>query len=92
MNDVKQKLQRPVLRELVMYVLAAVCLVAAIVAVFLGMFIAPAGEVHGSVLTYFGISAAFCGSLLGISAHCSNELTRFKNDIIDSLTPKTLII
>ena len=73
--------RRASLRDILAYAMAAISLAAAITAIFIALFIPPEGEVHSSVLTYFGISCAFCGSLLGISAHFSNELTRFKSEI-----------
>lgn len=68
-------------REWVVYGLAVFCMLAAILAIFLGLYIEPRGEVHNSLLTYFGISSAFCGSLLGISAHYSSEMGRFKAEM-----------
>ena len=77
----KRSLENPRSKEYVIYGLAILCITAAIVAIFLGIYIEPRGEVHGSILTYFGISSAFCGSLLGISAHYSSEMGRFKAEI-----------
>lgn len=81
MRHLKSEFDKLTMKELITYLLAITCMTAAIVAIFLGMYIPPQGEVHASVLTYFGISSAFCGSLLGISAHYSNELTKFKTEI-----------
>ena len=75
-------------RDKVAYGLAIGCMTAATAAIFVGMLIEPRGEVHGSVLTYFGISSAFCGSLLGISAHYSSEMSRFKAEIMNIMPGK----
>lgn len=76
------------IKEKVVYSLAIGSIVAAVTAIFLGIYIEPRGEVHASLLTYFGISAAFCGSLLGISAHYSSETGRFKAEIMRSIGEK----
>lgn len=86
MRHLKAEFDKLTMKELITYLLAIGCMCAATVAIFLGMFIPPKGEVHASILTYFGISSAFCGSLLGISAHYSNELTKFKTSITEQLT------
>lgn len=88
MRHLKQEFDKLSIKEVITYALAIGCMAAAIVAIFLGMYIEPRGEVHPSVLTYFGISSAFCGSLLGISAHYNNELTKFKAEILNSGTAK----
>lgn len=85
MGHFRQELEKLTMKEVITYSLAIVCMTMAVVAIFLGMYIPPKGEVHSSILTYFGISSAFCGSLLGISAHYSNELTKFKGQVNDYL-------
>lgn len=81
MRHLKQEFDKLSFKDVIIYLLAIVCMAAAIIAIFLSLYIPPKGEVHASILTYFGISSAFCGSLLGISAHYSNELTKFKTEI-----------
>jgi len=90
MKHLKQEFDRLTFKELITYSLSVVCMVAAIVAIFLAMYIEPQGEIHASVLTYFGISSAFCGSLLGISAHYSSELNKFKSAVINSMPPNNI--
>ena len=85
MRHIKQEFDKLSLKDMIVLMLAVGCQAAAIVAIFLGMFLPPEGEVHSSILTYFGISSAFCGSLLGISAKYSNELTKFKTQVSDTL-------
>ncbi len=84
MKHLKQEFDRLPLKDLIMYLLAICCMIAAVVAIFLGIYIDPRGEVHSSILTYFGISSAFCGSLLGITSHYSSELTKFKSEIMNT--------
>lgn len=85
MRHIKQEFDKLSFKELIIYIIAISCMVAATVAIFLSLYIPPKGEVHASVITYFGISSAFCGSLLGISVHYSNELTRFKTKITEQI-------
>lgn len=85
MKHLKSEFDRTSFKELNMYAIAWICLAAAIVAVFLSLFIPPKGEVHASVLTYFGISSAFVGSLFGISAHYADQTNKFKAEITSML-------
>lgn len=89
MKHLKQEFDKLSFKELLTYVIAIVCMIAAIVSIFLGLYLPPRGEVHASVLTYFGISSAFVGSLLGITMHFNNELTRFKTQTLNQLQTQT---
>lgn len=88
MKHVKQEFDRLSFKEMITLGLAVVCMTAAVTATFLGMLLPPKGEVHTSILTYFGLSCAFCSALLGISAHYSSELTKFKSQITDLLADR----
>lgn len=85
MKHLKQEFDKLTLKEMLTYALAMVCMVSAIVCVFCGLFLPPRGEIHASVLTYFGLSSGFVGALLGISIHYSNELSKFKANINEQL-------
>ncbi len=85
MRHLKQEFDKLTIKEVTTIMLAVVCMLAAIVAIFIGLYIPPEGEVHSSVLTYFGISSAFCGSLLGISMHYNNELNKFKTSVTEQV-------
>ncbi len=50
----------------IQFVTAAVLSVGGLVLLFCGVFIAPQGEVHESLLVAFGEIATFAGSLFGI--------------------------
>lgn len=88
MKHLKEEFDRLTFKEVIVYTLAIASVTAGIVAIFLSLYIEPRGEIHPSVLTYFGISSAFCGSLLGISAHYSNELARFKTMVMTEMSTK----
>ena len=45
---------------------AAVLAIGGLVLLFCGVYIAPRGEIHESILVGFGEVATFCGSLMGI--------------------------
>lgn len=81
MKHLKEEFERLTFKEVIMYWLTVACFIAATTAIFMSIFIEPRGEIHASVLTYFGISMTFCGSVLGISTHYSSELTKFKAEI-----------
>lgn len=81
MRHVKQEFDKLTFKEVFAYGLSAVCMASAIVAIFISLYMPPQGEIHSSTLTYFGLTSAFVGSLIGISAHYSNELTKFKAEV-----------
>ncbi len=81
MKHLKLEFDKLSFRETVVITLAIICQITATVAIFLGMYLEPRGEIHASVLTYYGIASSFTGALLGISFHYSAELSNFKNQI-----------
>ena len=85
MKHLKQEFDRLSFKEVILYSMSVVCLFSGIVATFLDLYIEPVGVIHNSVLMYFAICSSFCGSLLGISAHYSTQLEKFKSQILASL-------
>lgn len=79
MRHLKQEFDKLTFKEVIVYSLAIATIVAAFVLLFLGLFIPPEGEIHDSVLTAFGLALFFVGSLLGVSMHYANELSKFKD-------------
>lgn len=47
-------------------VIAILLVVSGIALLFSGLWIAPAGEIHGSVLVAFGETSTFAGALFGV--------------------------
>lgn len=88
MRHLKQEFDKLTFKEVFAYTLSAVCMAAAITAIFISLYMPPQGEIHSSTLTYFGLSSAFVGSLIGISAHFSNELTKFKAEVRSAIDRK----
>lgn len=89
MKHLKQEFDKLTFKEVIIYVVAIVTIIAGLTLLFLGMFIPPEGEIHQSVLTAFGMISFFVGALLGISIHYGNELEKLKSKIqerLDSLT------
>ncbi|MDE7355356.1 MAG: hypothetical protein K2N21_01095 [Rikenellaceae bacterium] len=80
MKHLKQEFDRLPFRDTVLYALTVVCLLAAVTVIFIAVFTAPKGEIHSSVLTYFGISLGFTGSVFGISAHADAQIERIRAD------------
>lgn len=68
-------------KEMVSYGLAIGALTSGYLLLFLGMYLPPAGEIHHSVLTAFGITGLFTGSLLGITMHYTAELANIKEQL-----------
>lgn len=94
MKHLKQEFDKLSFKEVLVYSLAIVTQIAAFVMLFLGIFIPPEGEIHASVLTAFGTSLLFVGSLLGVTMHFANETTKFKEkaiEIIRSNTPSEIL-
>lgn len=81
MKHLKSEFDKLTFKEILTYGLAVCSAVASVVGIFLSLYIPPVGEIHASVLTYFGISCGFVAALLGISIHYSNELSKFKRSV-----------
>lgn len=91
MKHLKEEFDKLTFKEVLVYSLAVVTMIAGVVLLFLGMYIPPEGQIHTSVLSAFGMICVFSASLLGISIHYSNELSKFKSSIterVDALTRK----
>ncbi len=94
MKHIKSEFDKLTFKEMLIYVLAILAMICGLVLLFMGMFIAPQGEIHSSVLTAFGSICIFVPPLLGISIHYSNELLKFKTQAISmvediAITSKT---
>lgn len=60
---------------------AALLSLAGLVLLFIGMIIAPSGEIHETVLVAFGEVATFAGALFGIDAVYTKKLWEFTKSI-----------
>lgn len=89
MKHLKEEFDKLSLKEVVIYSLAVVSMVAGLVLLFLSLFIEPEGEIHQSVIVSFGLILTFVSALLGISMHYSNELDKFKSAITDKISEIT---
>ena len=85
MRHLKQEFDKLTFKEVIIYTLAVVAMMAGLTLLFIGLYIQPEGEIHGSVLTAFGSICVFVASLLGISFHYANELDNFKANIQERL-------
>lgn len=81
MKHLKQEFDKLTFKEVLIFALAIMSVVAGFTLIFLCVYIHPEGEIHESVLTSFGIALLFAGSLLGVSMHYANESAKFKGDI-----------
>lgn len=85
MKHLKQEFDKLAFKEVIIYILAIVVMIAGLSLLFIGLFIQPEGEIHSSVLTAFGTVCIFVASLLGISIHYANELDKFKANVQERL-------
>lgn len=85
MKHLKQEFDKLTFKEVIIYWLATVTMIAGLSLLFIGLYIPPEGEIHTSVLTAFGSICIFVASLLGISIHYANELDKFKANIREQL-------
>lgn len=85
MKHLKQEFDKLTFKEMIIYTMAIVTMGAGLTMLFVGLYIPPEGEIHGSVLTAFGSICIFVASLLGISLHYANELNKFKTDVQEHL-------
>ena len=58
--------QRTVMKPSIQLIAAAVLAIGGLVLLFCGVYIAPQGEIHESLLVGFGEVATFAGALFGI--------------------------
>lgn len=91
MKHLKQEFDKLTFKEVIIYILAVITMLSGITLLFIGLFIPPEGEIHGSVLTAFGSVCIFVASLLGISLHYANELDKFKSDVQKRIEEMTSI-
>ena len=85
MKHLKQEFDKLTFKEMIIYTLAVITMAAGLTLLFIGLYMPPEGEIHGSVLTAFGSICIFVASLLGISLHYANELDKFKNTVQEQL-------
>ena len=86
MKHLKQEFDKLTFKEVVIYLLAIIAMIAGLTLLYLGLFIPPAGEIHESVLTAYGLISIFVGSLLGITIHYANELEKLKATVQEKLS------
>ena len=89
MKHLKQEFDSLTFKDIVVFFIALFGQIAATVLVFLGMYLEPRGEIHASVLTYYGMASGFTSALLGISYYYNQELRSFKNHINSLLYGKS---
>ncbi|MDE6265178.1 MAG: hypothetical protein K2M11_08555 [Paramuribaculum sp.] len=83
MKHLKEEFDKLTFKEVLMYCITIMVLIAAFTLLFCGMFIPPEGEIHNSVLTAFGMVLLFAGTLLGIDIRYANQLESFKKQIVE---------
>lgn len=92
MKRLKEEFDKLTFKDFMLHLIAVLTWVAAFTLLFLGMFIAPEGEIHDSVLTAFGIALFFIASIYGIAAFFVSQLTGFKTTILELLSKHNIKI
>lgn len=62
------------------YIIAFILIITAVILIFCGFWVVPTGIIDNSVITMVGLIFAFVGSILGIDAHYSVMMERYKED------------
>lgn len=86
MTHLKKEFRKLSFKDILVFSLATATMLAGHLLLFIGMLIAPEGEIHHSILSAFGIICVFVASLLGISLHYANELKKFKGIVSDTVS------
>lgn len=73
MKHLKQEFDKLSFKDTLMYSIAILSITTAFVLLFCGMFTAPEGEIHDSVLTAFGIVLLFVGTILGLDLRYASK-------------------
>lgn len=81
MKHLKSEFDKLTFKEFFTYILAALCLVAAFVLVFIGLYMPPQGELHPTIITLFGLVLGFVGALIGISNHYETKYKELEERI-----------
>ena len=68
-------------KEKLSFVLCIVAFTFGFILSVAGFCVPPTGEISGSLLTWFGMTLTFAGSILGISTHYSVELEKIKKEL-----------
>lgn len=85
MRHLKQEFDKLTFKDVLLYSIGFLTLVAAFVLLFMGMLIPPSGEIHDSVLTAYGLSLLFVAAIYGISLYAYDSLASFKKSILSLL-------
>lgn len=62
------------------YIIAFILIITAVILIFCGFWVEPTGIIDNSVITMVGLIFAFVGSILGIDAHYSVMMERYKEE------------
>lgn len=81
MTHLSNEFNKLSIKDMLIYILAVVSMLAGLTLLFLGLYIPPEGVIHTSVLSAFGVICIFVAALLGISLHFGNELDKIKANI-----------
>lgn len=82
MKHLKQEFDKLTFKDVLLYSIGLITLIASFVLLFMGMLIPPEGEIHDSVLTAFGLSLFFVASIYGITLYMVDSIATFKRNVM----------
>ncbi len=85
MRHLKEEFDKLTFKDMLAFTMAVLSLIGGFVLLFLGLFIAPEGEIHDSVLMAFGSILIFVGMLMGYSMKMDADFAKFKSAVNDKL-------
>lgn len=83
MRHIKSEFDKLTFKEFFTFGLAAACMAAAFVLVFVGIYMPPQGEIHPTIITIFGLCLGFVGAILGINNLYEIKTEKMRAEILD---------
>lgn len=81
MRHLKQEFDKLSIRDLLIYIIAMLLVVAGLTMLFIGLWLPPIGEIHSSVLTAAGLIFTFAGACLGLSWTVGHKIAMQNQEI-----------
>ncbi|MDE7465022.1 MAG: hypothetical protein K2M59_01155 [Muribaculaceae bacterium] len=86
MKHLKAEFDKLSFKDVILYSISFIVLIAGLVLLFMSMWIPPEGEIHNSVLATFGIILMFVGAIYNISMKYESATKSFQNTILKMLS------
>ena len=86
MKHLKAEFDKLSFKDVILYSISFIVLIAGLVLLFMSMWIPPEGEIHNSVLATFGIILMFVGAIYNISMKYESATKSFQKTILNMLS------